>query len=151
MRWPLGCWLLTEPYVFHWTWWRILDSESCGLQQRSWCTLLQCCTSFRRCMVTDIMDTSGYNFPIRAYIDNSHKMRVSHDEDSSDPKDLCSLGVADLDLSLSPDAFDLRAFHSKKPLTRMLPGWNPCELRLMLPQCCRRITENLTMSNNTLL
>ena len=60
-------------------------------------------------------------------------MRVSHDEDRSDSKDLCSLGVVDLDLSLSPDAFGLQAFDSKKPLTRMLPGSSPCELRLMLP------------------
>ena len=50
-----------------------------------------------------------------------------------DPKDLCSLGVVDLDSSFSPDAFGLRAFDSKKPLTRMLPGSSPCELRLMLP------------------
>ena len=45
---------------------------------------------------------------------------------------MCSLGVVDLDLSLSPDAFGLRAFDSKKPLTRMLPGSSLCELRLML-------------------
>ena len=80
-----------------------------------------------------IMDTSGYNSPIRAYMDNRHNMRVSHDEDRSDPKDLYSLGVVDLDLSLSPDAFGLRAFDSKWPLTRMLPGSSLCELRLMLP------------------
>ena len=30
-------------------------------------------------------------------------------------------------------AFGLRAFDSPKPLTRMLPGSSPCELRLMLP------------------
>ena len=60
-------------------------------------------------------------------------MRVSHDEDSTDPKDLCSLGVVDLDSSLSPDTFGLRAFDSKKLLTRMLPGSSLCELRLMLP------------------
>ena len=48
-------------------------------------------------------------------------MQVSYDEDSSNPKDLCSLGVVDLDLSLSPD-FGLRAFDSKKLLTRMLSG-----------------------------
>ena len=59
-------------------------------------------------------------------------MRVSH-EDHSNPKDMCSLGVVDLDLSLSPDAFGLRAFDSKKPLTRTLPRSSPCELRLMLP------------------
>ena len=67
----------------------------------------------------DIMDTSGYSSPIREYRDNAHRMRVSHDEDISDPKDLCSLGVVDMDLSLSPDAFGLQAFDSKKPLTRM--------------------------------
>ena len=46
---------------------------------------------------------------------------------------MCFLGVVDLDLSLSPDAFGLRAFDTSKPLTRMLPGSSPCELRLMLP------------------
>ena len=60
-------------------------------------------------------------------------MRISHDDDRSSPKDMCSLGVVDLDLSLSPNAFGLRAFDNKKPLTRMLPGSSRCELRLMLP------------------
>ena len=58
---------------------------------------------------------------------------MSQDVYGLEPKDLCSLGVVDLDLSLSLDAFGLRAFVSKKPLTRMLPGSFPCELRLMLP------------------
>ena len=49
------------------------------------------------------------------------------------PMDMLSLGVIDLDLSISPDAFGLRAFDHEKPLTRMLPGSTPCELRLMLP------------------
>ena len=39
----------------------------------------------------------------------------------------------DLDLSISPDVFGLRAFDATKPVTRMLPGSSPCELRLMLP------------------
>ena len=43
-------------------------------------------------------------------------------DDQSDPKDLSSLGVVDLDLSIAPDAFGLRAFDITKPLTRMLPG-----------------------------
>ena len=64
---------------------------------------------------------------------NAHKKRISHDDDRSNLKDMCSLDVVDLDLSLSPDAFGLRAFDHTKPLTRMLPGSNPCELRLMLP------------------
>ena len=60
-------------------------------------------------------------------------MRVSNDADRSDPKDLFSLGVVDLDLSNSPDAFGLRAFDVSRPLTCMLPGSFPNELRLMIP------------------
>ena len=60
-------------------------------------------------------------------------MPSSHDANGSIPMDMSSLGVMDLDLSLSPDAFGLRAFDHGKPITRMLPGSNPCELRLMLP------------------
>ena len=45
---------------------------------------------------------------------------------------MCSLGVVDLDLSLSPDAFGMQAFDNKKPLTRMVLGSNRCEFRLML-------------------
>ena len=39
----------------------------------------------------------------------------------------------DLDLSISPDVFGLRAFDKDSPIARMLPGSTPCELRLMLP------------------
>ena len=41
--------------------------------------------------------------------------------------------VLDLDLSLCPDVFGLKAFDEKIPITRMLPGSSPCELRLLLP------------------
>ena len=60
------------------------------------------------------MGTLSYSSPIQIYVDNYHSMRVSHDDDRSDPKELCSLGVVDLDLSLSPDAFGLRAFDLSK-------------------------------------
>ena len=73
---------------------------------------------FRRSTVTDIMDTSGHSSPIWAYRANAHKMRVSHDEDSSNPKDLCSLSVVDL----SPDTFGLRAFDSFRDLVRVNSG-----------------------------
>ena len=46
---------------------------------------------------------------------------------------LCSLGVVDLDLSLCPDVFGLKAFDEKMPITRMLPGSSRCKLRLLLP------------------
>ena len=44
-----------------------------------------------------------------------------------------SLGVVDLDLSISPDAFGLRAFDVTKPLTCMLPGQFANELGLLIP------------------
>ena len=43
-----------------------------------------------------------------------------------------SLGVMDLDSSISPDVFGLRAFDIDSPIARMLPGSTPCELRPML-------------------
>ena len=46
---------------------------------------------------------------------------------------MLSLGVVDLDLPISPDAFGLRAFDVSKPLTRMLPGSSRNELRLLIP------------------
>ena len=60
-------------------------------------------------------------------------MLRSHDTNGSLPMDMGSLGLMDLDLSLSPDVFGLRAFDQEKPITRMLPGSTPCKLRLMLP------------------
>ena len=66
---------------------------------------------------------------------------------------MVSLGVMDLDLSISPDVFGLRAFDKNSPIARMLPGSTPCELRLMLPDAKLGIDgfhdiiiENLTAS-----
>ena len=70
---------------------------------------------------------------ITHHMDNNYSMRASNDGDTSEPKDLFSLGVVDLDLSISPDAFGLRAFDVSKPLTRMLPGPFPNQLRLLMP------------------
>ena len=79
------------------------------------------------------MDTPSYGYLVWAYVNNQYSMCVSHDDDQSDPKDMSSLGVVDLDLSISPDAFGLRAFDITKPLTRMLPGQFTNELRLLIP------------------
>ena len=51
----------------------------------------------------------------------------------SETTHLCSLGVVDLDLSVCPDVFGLKAFDVRMPVTRMLPGSSPCELRLLIP------------------
>ena len=76
----------------------------------------------------------------------------SHDENGSLQMNMYSLGVMDLDLSISPDVFGLRAFDADKPVSRMLPGSTPCELRLMLPDAklgidgFHDVIENLTAS-----
>ena len=78
------------------------------------------------------MDALGLASPIRTYQQNLSKMRESNDPYSSEVTNLCSLGVVDLDLSLCPDVFGLKAFDENMPITRMLPGSSPCELRLLL-------------------
>ena len=47
------------------------------------------------------MDIPSYNSPIRTYVDSHCGMCLSNDADRSDPKDLLSLGVVDLDLAIS--------------------------------------------------
>ena len=75
----------------------------------------------------------GFASPIRAYRQNLCQMRNSNDPSESEPTDLGSLGVLDLDLTVCPDVFGLRAFDEKKPITRMLPGSSPCDMRLLIP------------------
>ena len=79
------------------------------------------------------MDAPGLASPIHTYRQNLSEMRESNDHNGSEVTNLCSLGVVDLDLSLCPDVFGLKAFDENMPITRMLPGSCPCELRLLLP------------------
>ena len=51
------------------------------------------------------MDAPSYGSPVRIYVNNQYSMRGSLDVDCSDPKCLSSLGVVDLDLSITPDVF----------------------------------------------
>ena len=81
----------------------------------------------------DGMDTPGFASLIRVYSENLQQMRKSNDISDTEPTYLDSLGVMDLDTSLNPDAFGLRAFDRKVPITRMLPGSGPCDLRLLIP------------------
>ena len=75
----------------------------------------------------------GQSSAIAAYQSQANSMRRSHDENGLIQMNMYSLGMMDLDLSISPDVFGLQAFDATKPITRMLPGSSPCELRLMLP------------------
>ena len=79
------------------------------------------------------MDAPGLASPIRAYRQNLCQMRKSNDPSESEPTYLGSLGVLDLDLTVCPDVFGLRASDEKMPITRMLPGSSPCDLRLLIP------------------
>ena len=85
------------------------------------------------CAKRDGMNTPGFASPIRVYSENLQQMRKSNDISDTEPTYLDSLGVMDLDTSLNPDAFGLRAFDEKMPITRMLPGSGPCDLRLLIP------------------
>ena len=79
------------------------------------------------------MDTPGFASPIRAFQNSLYHMRKSNDVNDKEQTFLDSLGVLDLDLSYGPDSFGLEAFDEEKPITRMLPGSGPCDLRLLLP------------------
>ena len=88
---------------------------------------------YRTLLWGNTMDAPGFASPIRTYRQNLSKMRDSNDPSDSEVTNLCLLGVVDLDVSLCPDVFGLKAFDEKMPITRMLPGSSPCELRLLLP------------------
>ena len=79
------------------------------------------------------MDTPGFASPIRVFQNSLYHMRRSNDVNDKEQTVLDSLGVLDLDLSYGPDSFGLKAFDEEKPITRMLPGSGPCDLRLLLP------------------
>ena len=80
------------------------------------------------------MDAPGFASPIHIYQQNLSKMRESNDPNGSEVTNLCSLGVVYLDISLYPDVFGLKAFDEKMPITRMLPGSSPCELKTTPPR-----------------
>ena len=60
---------------------------------------------------------------IATYCSKANRMSRSHDENGSTRVNMYSLGVTDLDLSISPDVFGLRAFDKTKAVTRMLQLW----------------------------
>ena len=79
------------------------------------------------------MDALGFASSIHTYRQNLSIMRESNDPNGSESTNLCSLVVVDLDLTVCPDVFGLKAFDEKMPVTRMLPGSSPCDLRLLIP------------------
>ena len=109
-------------------------------------TSTECAVLTRRSTVLLAMIGLGQSSAIAAYHSKANRMRRSHDENGSIQLNMYSLGVMDLDLSISPDVFGLRAFDDTKPVTRMLPGSSPCELRLMLPDINWATTDFMALS-----
>ena len=108
---------------------RLFDCDSAADSDTStYCAVF----AWRRTILV-IMPGLGQSSAIAACQEQANSMRRSNDENGSIQMNMYSLGVMDLDLSISPDLFGLRAFDADKPVTRMLPGSSPCELWLMLP------------------
>ena len=91
------------------------------------------CRIFWPWLNTVAMYDSYYGRPVRKYVDDHYSMRSSNDNDLSVPVGLSSLGVVDLDTSIVPDVFGLRAFDSGEPISRMLPGQFQNELCVLIP------------------
>ena len=112
-----GSGLLTSWCICVWTWWQysfFSDCDSATDSERStYCTALTWRSTILIVM-TGLEQSS-------ALVENG-SIQMNMD----------SLGVIDLDLSISPYVFGLQAFDATKSVTRMLPGSSPCELRLML-------------------
>ena len=115
-----------------WTLWQCFDYSDCD-SPTNCNTFADCSALTWQCTVTVIMAGLGQGSAIWAHRVQAQQMQRSHDTSGSLPMNMDSLGVMDLDLSISPDMFSLQAFDKDNPIARMLPGSTPCKLRLMLP------------------
>ena len=132
MWWSFGSGLLTGCCIYMWTVWQYFFISEREVTTTG-VTATECTPSTRRSAIRVAMIGLGQSSAIVTYRSKANRMRRSHDENGSIQMNMYSLGVTDLDLSISPDVFGLRAFDKTKPVTRMLPGSYPCELRLIVP------------------
>ena len=150
--WSFGSGLLTDWCLITWTLRQCFDYSDCDSVADSY-TFVDCNVLTWQSAVLVIMTGLGQGSAIGAYREQAQQMRRSHDASGFLQMNMDSLGVMDLDLSISPDVFGLRAFDEDSPIARMLPGSTPCELWLMLPDAKLGIDgfhdiiiENLTAS-----
>ena len=71
--------------------------------------------------------------PLRVYEDDYRRMQSSNDLNLDKLVDLSTPRVVDLDTSITPDVFGLRAFDSREPVVRMLPGDFQNLVHLLVP------------------
>ena len=130
MWWSFGRGLLADWCLITWTLWQYFDYSDCD-SAADGSTLADCTALTWQSTTLVIMTGLGQGLAIGAYREQAKQMRRSDDASGSLPEEHGLLGVMDLDLSISPDVFSLRAFDTDNPIPRVLPG--SCELRLMLP------------------
>ena len=132
MQWSFGGGLLAGWCIYTWTVWQYFF-----ISRRKCTTVSEISTewtaSTRRSETLVAMIGLGQTSAMAMYRNKANHMRRSHDENGTIQMNMYSLEVMDLNLSISPDMFGLRAFDNEKPVTRMLPGSSPCELRLIIP------------------
>ena len=132
MWWLFGSGLLADWCLITWTLWQYLDYGDCD-SAAGGSTFADCTALTWQSTALVIMTSLGQGSAIGTYRQQAKQMWSSHDASGSLQMNMNSLGVMDLNLSISPDVFRLRAFDTDCPIARMLPGSTPCELRLMLP------------------
>ena len=107
MWWSFGSELLTGWCICAWTLWPWFDFCDCDSAADS-CTFTDCKALTWQSTVLVIMTGLGQGSATAAYQEQANRMRRSHDENGSLQMNMYSLGVMDLDLSISPDVFGLR-------------------------------------------
>ena len=72
--------------------------------------------------------------------DDTYCMRPSNDTSADSPVDLDTLGVVDLDTSIMPDVFGLRALDRREPVVWVLSGDLSNTIRVFVgfPACFRQ-------------
>ena len=113
VQWSFGGGLLTGWCIYTWTVWKyfiISKREFTTVSETS----TECTASSRRSETLVAMICLGQTSAIATYCSKANRMRRSHDENGSIQMNMYSLGVMDLDLSISPDVFGLRAFDKAK-------------------------------------
>ena len=135
--------LLTDWCFITWTLRQYFDYSDCDSAADSY-TLGGVLTWQSAVLV--IMTSLGQGSAIGAYREQAQQMRRSHDASGTIQMNMDSLGVMDLDLSILPDVFGLRAFNEDSPITRMLPGSTPADAKLGMDGFHDIIIDNLTAS-----
>ena len=80
------------------------------------------------------MDISYGDGPLSVAADTYRCMQPSNDLNQARIVDFTTLGVVNLDTSMMPDVFGLRAFDSREPVVRVLSGDFQNLVRVLVPE-----------------